>query len=218
MPPVRIPAAAANGLTLPVCVRHGRAGRTMKPMVFASRPPAWALLLLLFGGGVLYLIVAHYLRKEVFVRAWPWCGRCGLTRLWRALLGLVILAAGAKLALTSSDTVKGVGALVVIVVTVTLMIAGWVMFTRSTRDASAGVGVSRDGQWLVLTRPHERFLAALREQPAPVYPMPAGWTVPATAAPSAVWAAAPAAAVADRTPPVASPVPGPSDGWTPPSA
>jgi hypothetical protein len=219
MPPVRIPAATANSLTLPVCVRHGRPATSTPPMDFASRPPLWSLALLLFGGGLLYLVIATYLRKDVHVRAWPWCGRCTLTRLWRAVLGLVILVAGARLALTYSESVRGVAALVVIAVTVTLMITGWVVFTRSSRGAAAGVRVSRDGQWLELPRPHERFVTALRSQPTPAYPMPAGWTVPATAAPSTVWATPPTHApeqqVAGRTVPAASPAP---SGWTSPSA
>lgn len=217
MPHVRIPAAAVNGLTLPVCVRHGRPARTTPPMVFAARPPAWTLLLLLFGGGVLYLIVAYYLRKEVFARAWPWCGRCDLTRLWRAALGLAVFVAGVELALSFSESVKGLLALAVIFATASLMITGWVVLTRGTRAASAGVRVSGDGAWLDLPHAHERFAAALREQPAPSSPMPAGWTVPAAAAPSAVWVAGPVpapAATPDLTAPV---VPAPSHGWTPPS-
>ncbi|GAB3823617.1 hypothetical protein ACFPIJ_62410 [Dactylosporangium cerinum] len=207
MPPVRIPAAAANHLTLPVCVRHGRPAR-MKPMVFLSRPPLWMFLLLLVGGGLLYLIVIHYLRKVVYVRGWPWCGRCGLTQLWRALLGLVILAAGAVLALGTSESARGAAALVVIAVTGTLMISGWVVFTRSSAGASAGVRVSRDGAWLELPRPHEHFVAALRAQPAPAYPMPAGWTVPAAAAPHvAVWAPGPV--------PTPDRVSGPAPGFSP---
>jgi hypothetical protein len=52
MPHVRIPATAVSGLQLPVCVRHGRPSSSAKPMVFASRPPAWTLLLLVVAGGL----------------------------------------------------------------------------------------------------------------------------------------------------------------------
>jgi hypothetical protein len=160
--------------------------------------------------------VAGRLRKEVFAPAWPWCGRCHLTRLWRAVLGLVVLGAGAKLALTYGESVKGPAALVVILVTVSLMIAGWVVFTRSSRGASAGVRVSRDGEWLELPRAHARFAAALGEQPAPRYPMPAGWTVPAGSAPSALWNTGPAYAPAPVTPPAPAAPPA-AHGWAPPS-
>lgn len=219
MPPVRIPAAAANRLALPVCVRHGRPAGSRPPMVFAARPPAWTLLLLLFGGGLVYLIVANHVRKEVFAQAWPWCGRCGLTRLWRAALGLAVLATGGWLALTYSESVRGPLALVVIAVTASLMITGWVVLTRATRAASAGVRVSRDGEWLELPRAHERFAAALREQPAPVYPMSPGWTVPVTAAPSEAWAATadPLPVPAGTPDPTAPVAPAPSHGWTSPS-
>jgi hypothetical protein len=209
MPPVRIPAAAANRLTVPVCARHGRPAAG-KPMVFTSRPPAWTLLLLLLGGGLVYLIVANYVRKEVFAPAWPWCRRCDLARLWRPLAGLALFVAGAKLALTYSDAVHGPAAFAVILATVSLMITGWVLITLGTRAASAGVRVSRDGEWLDLPHAHPLFIAALQSQPAPSYPMPQGWTVPA-AAPH--WTPAP---VPVAEPPAAVSLP--SDGWASPSA
>ncbi|MEV4512173.1 hypothetical protein AB0K00_24780 [Dactylosporangium sp. NPDC049525] len=217
MPPVRIP-VAAGAVPPRVCLRHGRPARTMTPMVFLSRPPFWLLVVLILVGWLVYSLIAARARRSVAVPAWPWCGRCDLTRLGRAALGVLVLLAGLLTAVRLGDSFQGRTALLVLAGTLLTMIAGLVLLVRSTRGATCGVRVSRDGEWLELRRPHERFLAALREQPAPRYPMPAGWTVPATAAPSAVWAPAPAAAVADRTPPVASPMPTAPGGWTPPSA
>jgi hypothetical protein len=217
MPPVRIPVAA--GLVPPrVCLRHGRPARTMTPMVFLSRPPFWLLVVLILVGWLAYSFIGARARRSVAVPAWPFCGRCDLIRLARAVLGVAVLLAGLLTAVRLGDALHGTPALLVLAGTLLAMFAGLTLLVRSTRAATAGVHVSRDGEWLELRRPHERFVAALREQPAPAYPMTGGWTVPAAAAPSAIWAPAPAVAVAERVPPVPAPAPHPSDGWAPPSA
>ena len=179
MPFVKIPAAAATHLDLPVCVRHGRPAKSHRPMRFQSLPPAWILLFLVLGG-VLYLAQAAVLRKDVVVRRWPWCGRCEWARVRRAALGLAVFAAGVY-AVTAGQDLRGVARLGAVAAALAFLVGGFVLLTRSTPGASAGVQVSMDGDWLFLHRAHEGFVGTLPADmpvppPAPVGP-PA-WTVP----------------------------------------
>ncbi len=218
MPTVRIPVAA--GVTPPrICMRHGRPARTATPMVFQSRPPVWVVLVMFLAGWLVYHFVGAKVRRQVSVPAWPWCGRCDLIRWGRVTAGAALLLAGLLTAVSMGDAVRGTAALLTLAGTVAVMTAGVVALTRGTRAAVSGVHVSRDGAWLELRNPHQRFTDALRERPAPAYPMPAGWTVPVTAAPSAVWAAvdpAPVQAAAPPGPPAPTAA-APAHGWTPPN-
>ncbi|GAA1515343.1 hypothetical protein GCM10009827_032690 [Dactylosporangium maewongense] len=214
MPPVRIPAGA---FVPPICPRHGRPATSMRPMVFLSPLPLWAWPLAVLAGRLLYRILLRPLRKEALAPAWPSCHRCGLRRAARIAAGAATIVAGLVAALYLSERVHGTAALAAIAVTVACMGAGLIVVARGTRVAVAGVRVSRDGLWLEPRRPHPAFVAALAAQPLPEYPMPAGWTVPATAAPSAAWATVQPAA--EPVPvPSAAPPPVPShSGWTSPS-
>ncbi|MFF5231550.1 hypothetical protein [Dactylosporangium sp. NPDC000521] len=215
MPLVRIPAGA---FVPPICPRHGRPATSMRQMVFLSPLPLWAWPLAVLAGRLLYRALLRPLRKEALAPAWPWCRRCGLRRAARIALGVAAIAAGLVAALNLSEKVHGTAALATLAGTLACMGAGLAVVASSNHAAMAGVRVSHDGLWLQPRRAHPAFVAALAARPLPEYPMPEGWTVPATAAPSAVWATVQPAADPVPTPSAASaPVPSPS-GWTPPSA
>lgn len=231
----RIPAAAVGTLSPPVCVRHGRPA-SLRPITFTSRMPLWTIPLIVLLGRLMHRFLVAHLRKDVHAPAWPWCRRCGLRLLGRVALGVTAVLTGMLLAVVLSEKVHGTAKLVAIAVTLLCMGTGIAVLARTSRSATSGARVSRDGEWLELPAAHEAFLTALRTMPAPQYPMPAGWTVPAGSAPSALWSAPTAPAPTPTAPtPLAPTPPAPAqplpqhpvrpaprpavtNGWRPPDA
>ncbi|MET7420744.1 hypothetical protein [Dactylosporangium sp. NPDC005555] len=213
---VRIPVGAP---VPPVCPRHGRHVTKPREMAFLSALAPWMWPVAVLGGRLIYHFVLRALRREVVVPAWPWCGRCELRFVAPVVAGYATFFGSVAVAVYAVEQDPSTPGYSTIGIALLCAVVGLLVAASSSRTLVAGVRVSRDGLWLEVRRAHPSFLEALRSQPAPDYPMPAGFTVPATAAPFAVRAAPPVldAPAAVDTPPVLD-APPPSHGWAPPSA
>jgi hypothetical protein len=165
---VEIPAfRASTGEGLPeVCVRHGEPASQYWTGTVVSRIPWWAFLLIPFGG-IFFAIVVRNTRREVGVRSWPFCARCLKARNLGRIVGFAMLGAGVLAfvpVLLRDDSPSGadpVGMLAVAGIVVAL--AGGLVAARSTLQIAARAEASRDGNAVVVRRPHERFVARAAE-------------------------------------------------------
>ncbi|AEV85740.1 hypothetical protein ACWT_4718 [Actinoplanes sp. SE50] len=138
-----------------VCSRHGEAPAVQKPVKFWSKPPAWALILILFGA-LPYLIVVWALRKEVRSQAWPFCSECVKLHKNRLLIGLGLIAVlPISLAFPRGDSF---GTVVLLALVVAL--AGAAVLARGSYRMLPGGVVSRDGAQVDFPNSHPAFDAA----------------------------------------------------------
>ncbi|HTJ39166.1 MAG TPA: hypothetical protein VL738_38565 [Dactylosporangium sp.] len=126
----------------------------MKSLRFSSRPRPWAYALIPFGL-LFFLIAVVVMREDVWAPRWPWCGRCGVTRVVRLLAGLALMFGALSRLPALVDGHAGLEAVGLIVVAV----LGLALVSRSYASAVAGAHVSRDSQWVRVPRAHERFAA-----------------------------------------------------------
>lgn len=158
---VRIPAAyISTGWGTPtVCARHGEPAVAGKRAQFVSRIAPGAYLLLLLGViGVIVVAVIAGTRKRATSAAWPFCRRCQArhTKLLYPGAGLILggIALGVASALTS-DAAISTGLLWGILV----LIAGAIVFAKSSWAAVAGGRVIDNGQTVEFRRAHDAFAA-----------------------------------------------------------
>jgi hypothetical protein len=146
---VDIPAQwVAAGQGVPdVCARHGQLAVQRRPVRLISRPPVWALPLIVFGV-LVYALVALAVRKTVIAPAWPFCAQClGARRRQRriglVLLGLTTLSALGAIVLVGPlhNDAGGLGFLLALL----LMLAAIFVFGSNNWVLASRARVSRDG-------------------------------------------------------------------------
>jgi hypothetical protein len=147
-----------------VCARHGEPAVRRAKTQFVSKPPSWALPLVVFGG-IVYFIVVMAVRKTITVQTWPFCERCRGLKLRLLLGGLGALLVGIVLLIIASglmadDAFAGIGALLILAPLV-LVLAGVVMMARSNRTVIAGGVVTNDGLFIELAKADSRFAAEI---------------------------------------------------------
>src|SRR2546430_7500914 len=89
---VQIPAQwVSAGQGVPdLCVKHGLPSTQRRRLRLISKPPGWALPLIVFGA-IIYVIIVTAVRKTVIAPAWPFCDECKRQRSRFLLIGLGLL-------------------------------------------------------------------------------------------------------------------------------
>jgi hypothetical protein len=108
---------------------------------------------------VIFVVVVYLTRKVVVAPGWPLCRRCRADRVRVLLMSLGVLLAGvvgffagASLAGDGSSAGGLLFALGLIA-----LVAGLVGISRATPQARARASVSRDGLFVEVREPHDRF-------------------------------------------------------------
>jgi hypothetical protein len=143
-----------------VCSRHGQPDEAGSgtPVRLFSRPPPWALLLILVG--VLpYLIVVLVLRKTVDAAHWSFCAACRTQRQRRMAIGIGVVVLGLACFVAAASAGGPDGPLLTPLAMV-VIICGAIVAGRAGRQFIAQATVSGDGQWVEVHNPHQQFAMA----------------------------------------------------------
>ncbi|OLE25584.1 MAG: hypothetical protein AUG44_15615 [Actinobacteria bacterium 13_1_20CM_3_71_11] len=149
---VNIPAQwVAAGYGVPdICARHGLPATRRLRLRLISRPPGWALPLLIIGV-VIYWIVVAALRQTVIAPAWPFCHECeqarkGLRRVGLTLVGLMLLSfVGGIVVIGPLHNEAGGPAFLLGLL---LALAAIIVYGRANWVVASRARVSGDGQWV----------------------------------------------------------------------
>jgi hypothetical protein len=174
---VQIPAqwvSAGHGVP-DLCVKHGLPPTQRRKLRLISKPPGWALPLVVFGA-IIYLIVVMAVRKTVVAPAWPFCDECKQQRSRSLLIGGGLLVLSVVVFIGSAgviDSNSGVGGLGMMLSFVLFLVAVILMARANWVNTSRAI-VSRDGQWVEVNagEPFTRAALALQAQagaPPPGY-------------------------------------------------
>jgi hypothetical protein len=162
MPVVRIPAGQVAAGQMPhVCARHGEPAAVMRKIKLISKPAPWTPILI-FLAVIVYVIVVTAMRKTVTAPAWPWCAQCKSGRskmlgIGFGLIGVAVLALVVGVGMGSDAT--PIATLVALVA----LIAGIIVASRGGAQTVSGAFVSRDGQFVEVPKPNDRFAYALSQ-------------------------------------------------------
>jgi hypothetical protein len=143
------------------CARHGNPATLVRRVRILRQPPAW----LAAAGGAFIAVVVMILSEKVLAPAWPFCDECRHERALRLTVGAALCGAAplpycAMLATAPIAGFSGVGlgaTVFSVIASVVLLLGGLAFAVAAAWQTLCGAFVSRDGQWILVGRPHQAF-------------------------------------------------------------
>ncbi|GAA4251475.1 hypothetical protein [Dactylosporangium darangshiense] len=170
---IRVPAGQVAAGQLPhICPRHGEQAIEMKKVRLISKPPGWAIVLILLAV-IVYVIVVSALRKKVLAPAWPWCEQCKAARSRNLGIGLGVLGLGVLLFVIGAAMGENGAALFLFGFLAFLI--GLIIALRANPQVISSAFVSQDGAFVDITKGDERFARALQGGGQPAVPQQGQW-------------------------------------------
>jgi hypothetical protein len=156
--------ASAPGPVLRVCARHGQTATRHDPVLFRSRPPTWAYLLLPLGL-IPFAIVATVLQKRIKAPAWPFCNECTKLRQLRMVAGiaLLFLTVVVPFSVIAAAPESGLAGVFAVVLFAALLLSGLALATGAGRAVIASGYATPDGTQVRIRNPHPHFAQDARD-------------------------------------------------------